>query len=155
MSATVDKESLRQKVKALKSVPTLPGVFDKVSELVADPDASAEDIGNVISSDQALSAKILKVVNSALHGFPGRISSVTHALIILGFEVVQGLVLSTSVFDMMIGKGMHMNSLLVFIGIIGGIKLFGILGIIYGPLIITIFLTLAEIYRVEYKEELG
>ncbi|MDY6972277.1 MAG: AI-2E family transporter [Thermodesulfobacteriota bacterium] len=55
----------------------------------------------------------------------------------------------------LIGKGMQMNSLLVFIGIIGGIKLFGILGIVYGPLIITIFITLAEIYRLEYKEELG
>lgn len=52
----------------------------------------------------------------------------------------------------LIGKGMQMNSLLVFIGIVGGIKLFGILGIIYGPLIITIFLTLAEIYRLEYKD---
>jgi len=52
-----------------------------------------------------------------------------------------------------IGKGMHLNSLLVFIGIIGGIKLFGILGIVYGPLIITIFLTLAEIYRLEYKAQ--
>ena len=52
----------------------------------------------------------------------------------------------------LIGKGMQMNSLLVFIGIVGGIKLFGIMGIIYGPLIITVFLTLAEIYRLEYKE---
>ena len=53
----------------------------------------------------------------------------------------------------LIGRGMQMNSVLVFLGIIGGIKLFGILGIIYGPLIITIFLTLAEIYRAEYKEQ--
>jgi predicted PurR-regulated permease PerM len=52
----------------------------------------------------------------------------------------------------MIGKGMRMNALLVFIGILGGIKLFGILGIIYGPLIMTIFITLAELYRLEYKE---
>ena len=52
-----------------------------------------------------------------------------------------------------IGKGMQLNSLLVFIGIIGGIKLFGILGIIYGPLIITIFITMAEIFRLEYKEK--
>jgi predicted PurR-regulated permease PerM len=52
----------------------------------------------------------------------------------------------------MIGQGMQMNALLVFIGILGGIKLFGILGIIYGPLIITTFLTLAEIYRLEYQE---
>lgn len=52
----------------------------------------------------------------------------------------------------LIGQGMQMNALLVFIGILGGIKLFGILGIIYGPLIITTFLTLAEIYRLEYRE---
>jgi len=49
-----------------------------------------------------------------------------------------------------IGQGMKMNSILVFIGVVGGIKLFGIMGIIYGPLIITIFLTMAEIYRSEY-----
>ena len=55
----------------------------------------------------------------------------------------------------LIGKGMQMNALLVFIGIIGGMNLFGILGIIYGPLIITVFLTLAEIYRLEYKEQLA
>ncbi len=52
----------------------------------------------------------------------------------------------------LIGKGMHMNPILVFIGILGGIKIFGILGIIYGPLIMTIFFTLLEIYRLEYRE---
>ncbi len=54
----------------------------------------------------------------------------------------------------LIGKGMKMNPVLVFLGVLGGIKLFGILGIIYGPLIITIFLTLAELYRTEYKEQM-
>ncbi len=51
-----------------------------------------------------------------------------------------------------IGQGMRMNPVLVFIGVLGGIKLFGIMGIIYGPLIITIFLTMAEIYKEEYKQ---
>ena len=55
----------------------------------------------------------------------------------------------------LIGKGMRMNPLLVFIGVLGGIKLFGILGVVYGPLIMTIFFTLAEIYRLEYKEMPG
>jgi putative nucleotidyltransferase with HDIG domain len=104
---SVDKEGLKKRVKALKNVPTLPDVYEKVSRLVENPNTAAEAIAGVISSDQALSAKILRVVNSALHGFPGRISSVTHALIILGFDVVQGLILSTSVFDMMIGKGLQ------------------------------------------------
>ncbi len=53
----------------------------------------------------------------------------------------------------LIGKGMKMNSLLVFIGVLGGMTLFGILGLVYGPLIITVFLTLAEIYRLEYREQ--
>jgi predicted PurR-regulated permease PerM len=53
----------------------------------------------------------------------------------------------------LIGQGMQMNALLVFIGIIGGLKVFGILGIVYGPLIITVFLTLAEIYRLEYRNK--
>ncbi len=52
----------------------------------------------------------------------------------------------------LIGKGMRMNSLLVFFGILGGMKVFGIMGLVYGPLIMTIFFTLAEIYRIEYKE---
>ncbi len=51
-----------------------------------------------------------------------------------------------------IGQEMRMNSVLVFIGVLGGIKLFGIMGIIYGPLIITIFLTMAEIYKSEYRK---
>ncbi len=71
----------------------------------------------------------------------------------LAYNVLYSSVIEYLVKPRLIGQGMQMNSLLVFIGIIGGIKLFGILGIIYGPLIITIFLTLAEIYRAEYKEE--
>ena len=50
-----------------------------------------------------------------------------------------------------VGKQVKMHPLLVFFSIIGGLKLFGILGIIYGPLIVTAFLTLAEIYRANYQ----
>jgi predicted PurR-regulated permease PerM len=76
------------------------------------------------------------------------------ALGFLIYNVVYSSVIEYFVKPRVIGKGMQMNSLLVFIGIIGGIKLFGILGIIYGPLIITVFITMAEIYRLEYKENM-
>ena len=72
----------------------------------------------------------------------------------LAYNVFYSSIIEYLIKPRVIGEGMQMNSVLVFIGIIGGLKLFGILGIIYGPLIITIFLTLAEIYRLEYKEEL-
>jgi predicted PurR-regulated permease PerM len=51
----------------------------------------------------------------------------------------------------MVGSKVEMHPLLVFFAIIGGLKLFGILGIIYGPLVVTAFLTLAEIYRANYQ----
>jgi len=98
---SVEKEAMQRRMAALKNVPTLPGVFEKITPLMESSNAGAEDIANVISSDQALSAKILRVVNSVFYGFPGRISNITHALIILGFDAVKGLVLSTAVFDMM------------------------------------------------------
>ncbi len=74
------------------------------------------------------------------------------ALGYLAYNVFYSSIMEYVVKPRLIGKGMSMNPILVFIGILGGLKLFGILGIIYGPLIMTIFLTLAEIYRLEYRD---
>ena len=51
-----------------------------------------------------------------------------------------------------VGQRVKMHTLLVFLSIMGGLKLFGILGIIYGPLIITAFLTLTDIYHANYQK---
>lgn len=74
------------------------------------------------------------------------------ALVFLAYNLCYSAFIEYVAKPRLIGKGMRMNPLLVFIGVIGGLKLFGILGVVYGPLIMTIFLTLAEIYRLEYKE---
>lgn len=52
----------------------------------------------------------------------------------------------------MVGDKVKMHTLLVFLAIIGGLQLFGIMGIIYGPLIVTGFLTLGEIYTANYDK---
>lgn len=52
----------------------------------------------------------------------------------------------------LVGQRVKMHPLLVFFAIIGGLKLFGLIGIIYGPLVVTGFLTLAEIYRTSYRK---
>jgi predicted PurR-regulated permease PerM len=53
----------------------------------------------------------------------------------------------------LVGQRVQMHTLLVFFAIIGGLKVFGILGIVYGPLIATAFLTLADIYRASYQKQ--
>jgi predicted PurR-regulated permease PerM len=52
----------------------------------------------------------------------------------------------------MVGERVKMHTLLVFFSILGGLSVYGVLGIIYGPLIVTAFLSLAEIYRNNYSE---
>jgi predicted PurR-regulated permease PerM len=52
----------------------------------------------------------------------------------------------------LVGQRVKMHTLLVFLSIIGGLKMFGILGIIYGPLVATAFLTLTDIYYASYQQ---
>jgi predicted PurR-regulated permease PerM len=72
------------------------------------------------------------------------------------FFIVFYLVLSFGVENILkpkiVGKRVKMHTLLVFLAIIGGMKLFGILGIIYGPLIVSCFLTLVDIYHENYQK---
>ena len=86
-------------VLAVKSLPTLPSALVEMNRMLDDPNISGDQIADLISRDQVLSAKVLKMVNSPIYGFPGRISSVHHALVLLGFNVVRGLLLSTTVFE--------------------------------------------------------
>ncbi|MBN2139369.1 MAG: HDOD domain-containing protein [Desulfovibrionaceae bacterium] len=107
------KTGVKGQILSIKDLPTLPRVLDEVTKLVKDPDSSTEEIARLISRDQVLSAKVLKMVNSPVYGFPGRISSIQHALVLLGFNVIRGVIISTSVFDMMESamKGLWEHSL--------------------------------------------
>ncbi len=110
---TLSATQLKREVDNLSNLPTLPGIVKFVAAMVEDESSNAQEIGQVIARDQVLSAKILRLVNSPFYGFPGRISSVPHAVVLLGFNVVKGLVLSAAVFDNLATetKGLWQHSL--------------------------------------------
>jgi len=83
----------------VKSIPTLPAVLTILSRRMEDPKTSSEDLAQVIVQDQAIASKVLKLVNSPFYGFSGRIQSISQGIVILGFNAVKNLVLSTSVID--------------------------------------------------------
>ncbi|MBU0945929.1 MAG: GGDEF domain-containing protein [Proteobacteria bacterium] len=85
-------------------LPTLPTVASEIITLTAREDTTLVDIGNLVSKDTALSAKILKVSNSAFYSFPQQISSINQAVSILGINAVRSLVLSFSFLTMKAGK---------------------------------------------------
>ena len=86
-------------VDKVKELGTLPTVYTKVNELVNDPNCPASKLGDAIV-DQVITSMILKLVNSALYGFPNYIDTVTKAVTIIGFKQTRDLVLASSVIDM-------------------------------------------------------
>ncbi|OPZ59931.1 MAG: hypothetical protein BWY87_00749 [Deltaproteobacteria bacterium ADurb.Bin510] len=94
-------EKIKAITKRMQSLPTLPQVVKQFTAMVENPDVTAHEVGRLISSDQVLAGKVLRLANSPFYGFPWRISSVSHAIILLGFDVIKGVVLSASVFDIM------------------------------------------------------
>jgi putative nucleotidyltransferase with HDIG domain len=87
-------------ISRIDDLPTLPRTVLKITELVNDPKSSARDLARVITDDQVLTARLLKLVNSSFYGFPQRISTVTGAIVLLGFDAIRSLLLTTSVFDL-------------------------------------------------------
>ncbi len=103
-SANVD---LRRRIEQVGELPTLPHVVQKLASMIGRPNISAEEIGALIEKDQVLSAKVLRLANSPFYGFPSRIASVGHAVVVLGLSVVKGLTLCATAFDMMKNAGMN------------------------------------------------
>jgi putative nucleotidyltransferase with HDIG domain len=103
----IDKVVFQQTLeKKLADLPPLPAVVTRIMQTINDPATSSEELSRLISLDPGLCSKIMRIVNSAYYGFPKRISTITHAVVILGFNTVRNLVLGVSAFGMLPQKGM-------------------------------------------------
>ena len=76
-----------------------PEIFLQVSEILDDPTKNAYDAGRIIENDPGLTSRLLKIVNSAIFGFPSKVTSVTRAIAIIGNVELRNLVLATIVVD--------------------------------------------------------
>ena len=91
-------------IQQIGSLPTLPSVIVQVNEKVNNPKTSALDLARTILEDQALTARLLRLVNSPFYGFPRRVATVTEAVTILGFHPVRNLLLTASVVDLLVSE---------------------------------------------------
>ena len=89
----------------LEELPTLPTIVYELSKVINDPMSSTSEVENLMSSDQSLTTKVLKLVNSAYYAIPGGVSSLGRAIAYLGFDTVNQLVLSASILKALEVKG--------------------------------------------------
>jgi len=87
------KEDLLGKAAALKVIPTVSNVVDRVLSIVSDDNASFNDLTDVIKYDQAISSKIISIANSAYYSRGVEIFSLQRAMITIGFEEVKKIVM--------------------------------------------------------------
>ncbi|QUH27356.1 HDOD domain-containing protein [Serpentinicella alkaliphila] len=89
--------NLEQIIEQAVDIPTLPNVVIRIMELTQDANSTAKDIEEEILKDQALTAKVLKLANSAFYSYPRRISSISQATVLLGFQTIKSITLTASV----------------------------------------------------------
>lgn len=75
----------------IKELPPLPLVVHELMSVMRDAECSGEEINRILSSDQALASKILRLVNSSFYGLPGRVSTIPRAVVILGHAALRNL----------------------------------------------------------------
>ncbi len=82
------------------NLPSLPKIFSQIVEVMSNPLSSSKHFSDVIRKDPALSAKILKLANSAFYGYRSKIDTITTAVTIIGTNELYALALSMSVMKM-------------------------------------------------------
>lgn len=80
----------------LEKLPALPGVVHQVIRLTGDPNSRAEDFVSLFSNDQALTAKLLRIVNSPFYGLARAVTTIPKAIVILGHRSLKSLVLASA-----------------------------------------------------------
>src|SRR3954467_1484821 len=91
-----NQQQLIERIKACPNLPSLPTIAVQILDLAAKPEIDITEIARIISKDPALSGKILRTVNSSFYGRSQHVSTVSHALVILGLQSVKTLVLGFS-----------------------------------------------------------
>ncbi|MGD0339826.1 MAG: HDOD domain-containing protein [Bacteroidota bacterium] len=100
-------QNLKEKVQTIVRLPALPAISTEVVKLVSNPRTSAASLAHLVSKDQVLTARLLKVANSPLYGFPRRISTIDFAIIVVGFNTFKEIIISASLLDSIHKRNTH------------------------------------------------
>lgn len=97
--------TLESAVSRLDELPALPTIVYELSKVVNNPMSSTNDVEKLMSSDQSLTTKVLRMVNSAYYAIPGGVTNLSRAIAYIGFDTINQLVISASVIKVLGTKG--------------------------------------------------
>ena len=95
----LENEPLQRFISRLTCIPSLPLLFEEVTRELRSSEPSASRLGELIAQDMAMTAKLLQMVNSAVYGVRAQVSEPKQAVLLLGLDTIQAMVLSLSIFS--------------------------------------------------------
>jgi putative nucleotidyltransferase with HDIG domain len=91
-------------IQGIKDLPPMPQVVIKIQHLISDLNSDTAKLAEIIESDQAIAAKVLKMANSAFFGMSGKISSIHQASLLLGYQALGEIVTMAGAADILSGS---------------------------------------------------
>ena len=86
-------------IENIVTLPTIPVVLADLNAAISHPESSASDMAKIISRDPPTATKVLRLANSAHYGLRNKVTTINHAVTMLGFNIIRNLVLTATVFD--------------------------------------------------------
>ena len=96
---TMGEQSVRELISNIKSLPTLPHLYQEVTAKLEDGNASVASIGKLVQQDPAMCAKLLQLVNSSFFGVGRKVVDPVQAATLLGLDTLKNLILSIGIFS--------------------------------------------------------
>lgn len=96
-------DAIRQMVRRVTTIATLPEITVQIIKIVEDPRSSAAQLHRIVSHDPALVTRILKVVNSSFYSLPTQVGSVERAIVMLGLNAIKNIAVAASIGQMFRG----------------------------------------------------
>ena len=86
-------DALKKRIlKDINDLPPMPQIVFKAHEIMDDANSSTKQVADLIETDQAIATKVLKMANSAYYGMSGKVSSIQHASVVLGYKALGELI---------------------------------------------------------------
>lgn len=98
-----DQITAKTLVDRTHDIVSVPYIYQRLREIVDDVRTSNRDVGQLISEDTGLSARLLRIANSSFYGSPSKVDTITRAVTVIGTRQVSDIVLATTVLDMFDG----------------------------------------------------
>lgn len=86
----------REIVAWVGDLPPMPHVAQRAIKMVEDPNTSAAELTDLLSSDTALAARVMKIANSAMFSRQRQITTLNQAIMIIGFKALKGIVVAAA-----------------------------------------------------------